>query len=91
MKVVNNQKASAKTYILNDLRSNLTNIGKEKAELQNTASLIQNLTQSSYLRVDQELIGYCSRASEELEHALSLLQDALASARELDTTEEIPE
>lgn len=91
MKVVNNQKASAKTYILNDLRSNLTNIGKEKAELQNTASLIQNLTQSSYLRLDQELTGYCSRASEELEHALSLLQDALASARELDTMEEIPD
>ena len=91
MRVVNSRKATAKTYIINDLRSNMTNVGKEKSELQNTASLIQNLTQSSYLRVDQELAGYCSRTSEELGRALSLLQDALAAARELDTTEEIPD
>ena len=89
MKVVNNEKASAKNYIINDLRSNLTNIGNEKSELQKTASLIQDLTQSSYLRVDQELTGYCGRASEELDRAMSLLQDAMACARELDTTEEI--
>ncbi|MEF2813381.1 MAG: hypothetical protein U0N00_02220 [Oscillospiraceae bacterium] len=91
MRVVNNQKASAKTYILNDLRSNLTNLGHEKSVLQNTASLIQTLTQSSYLRVDQELNGYCTRASEELERAMSLLKEAMAAARELDTTEEIPD
>ena len=91
MRVVNNQKASAKTYIINDLRSNLTNLGHEKSELQNTASLIQNLTQSSYLRVDQEMGGYCSQASEQLDRAMSLLKEALEAARELDTTEEIPD
>ena len=91
MRVVNNQKASAKTYILNDLRSNLTNLGHEKSELQNTAPMIQALTQSSYLRVDQEMNGYCTRAAEELERAMSLLKEAMAAARELDTTEEIPD
>ena len=53
--------------------------------------MIQALTQSSYLRVDQEMNGYCTRAAEELERAMSLLKEAMAAARELDTTEEIPD
>lgn len=89
MRVTNNQKATAKTYIINDLRSNLTNLGHEKSELQTTASMIQNLMQSSYLRADQEMNGSCTGAASQLDRAMSLLKEALAAARELDPTEEI--
>ena len=91
MKVVNNSKASARTCIINDLKSNLTAVGHEKEELGGTASVVLNITQGSYLRADEEMSAFCTKASEELERALSLLKEALTSARELDTTEEKPD
>ena len=40
MEVVNNQKVQAKSYIRNDLKSNVTNISHESNEIQNTLAML---------------------------------------------------
>ena len=91
MRVVNNRKAQAKTYIRNDLKSNVTNLRHEDSELQDTIAILCNLVGGSRIGIDQELIGYCQKARQDLERALQQLDAAAALTDRLDITEEIPD
>ena len=91
MRVVNNQKAQAKTYIRNDLKSNVTNLNHEKNELQDTIAILCNLVSGSLVGIDQELIGYCQKTRQELDRAIQQLNMAAGLIDQLDITEEIPD
>ena len=91
MRVVNNQKAQAKTYIRNDLKSNVTNLHHEKNELQDTIAILCNLVSGSLIGIDQELVGYCQKTRQELDRALQQLNMAAGLVDQLDITEEIPD
>ena len=89
MRVVNNKKAQAKTYIRNDLKSNVTNLSHEKNELQDTIAILCNLVSGSLVGIDQELIGYCQKTRQELDRAIQQLNMAAGLLDQLDITEEV--
>lgn len=91
MRVVNNTKENAKTYIRNDLKSNVTNLHSEDSNIQDTMAILCNLVGGSLLRVDQEMIGYCRAARENISLAVQQLNTAASLVDKLDTTEEIPD
>ena len=91
MRVVNNKKASAKTYIRNDLKSNVTNLRSEDSNIQDTIAILCKLVGGSMIRADQEMIGDCQVAREKISLALKQLNTAASLVDMLDTTEEIPD
>ena len=91
MKVVNNKKAQAKTYIRNDLNSNVTNINNEISELEDTIAILWNLVGGSIREVDQELIGYCKQARESMAQAIKTTHAVIQLSNQLDVMEEIPD
>lgn len=91
MRVVNNTKANAKTYIRNDLKSNVTNLHSEDSNIQDTMAILCNLVGGSLLRIDQEMTGYCQIARENISLAVQQLNTAASLVDKLDTTEEIPD
>lgn len=91
MRVVNNKKAQSKTYIGNDLKSNVTNISHESNEIHDTISMLTQILSGSLVGIDRELIGYCQKALQDLSRALAQLNAAASLVSKLDTTEEIPD
>ena len=88
MRVVNPEKVRMKAIILNDLKSNETNLNAVRDELQDTIAIICNLVGGSVVGIDQELIGYCQRARSALEQANQRISYARDLAEQLDVTEE---
>lgn len=91
MRVVNKTKASAKIYIRNDLKSNVTNLHGEDSDIRDTMAILCSLVSGSLLRVDQEMTGYCRAAREYISLAVQQLNTAASLVDKLDATEEIPD
>lgn len=60
MEVVNNQKVQARSYIRNDLKSNVTNISHESNEIQNTLAMLNHSLGGSPMGAGSETIGNTS-------------------------------
>ena len=77
-----------KAIILNDLKSNVTNLGAVNNDNLDTLSIILNVVSGSTVNIDQELIGYCQKIKDELQKANQHLNNARDLAQQLDVTEE---
>ena len=91
MEVVNNQKVQARSYIRNDLKSNVTNISHESNEIQNTLAMSNHSLGGSPMGAGSETIGYCQKALSDLSQALQKINLAAGYIDQLKTTEEIPD
>lgn len=81
----------AKTTILNDIKSNDTNLTHEITEIENIINMLNSLVGGSYLRADQEMIELCQRAISKLKNAVGNLRSAQDLSRQLDITTEVPD
>ena len=91
MRVVNPEKARMKTIILNDLKSNITNLTTVKNDTMDTSAIIANVVSGSVVGVDQELAGHCQRIRELLDQVIQGLNHSRDLAEQLDVTEEVSE
>ena len=91
MEVENSQKAQAKIYIRNDLKSNVTNISHENDEIQGTIAMLDQLLSGAASGIGDETIGQCQKAMRDLAQALQRFNSAAACVERLKSTEEIPD
>ncbi len=91
MRVVNNEKARAKTYIQNDMRSAITNILNESNEIKGLISQLSHTISGATSGVGNELIGVAQRSLSSLSQSIQYLQQAQQTAAGLDVTEEVPD
>ncbi len=91
MRVVNNDKARAKTYLRNDIGSNMTNIMNESNRVQDLVSQLSQTMSGSMSGIDKDLIGNAQQSLQYISQALQYLQQAYNTAGQLDVTEEIPD
>lgn len=91
MRVVNNKKESARIYLLNDIKSIITNVTHEKNEINTTIAALNNAIGGAPSGIDSSLIGDCKYTQDQLESALQILNRSSEQARSLDTSEEIPD
>ena len=88
MRVVNPEKARMRTIIINDLKSNITNLNAVKNSAIDTSAIIANILSGSVVGVDQELTGHCQRIRELLDQVIQGLNHSRDLAEQLDITEE---
>lgn len=91
MRVVNNEKERAKSYLSSDIESNITNILHTSNEIQELVAQLSQIMSGSLSSADQELIGTAQQSLQYLSQAMQHLYQAQNSASQLDTTEEIPD
>lgn len=89
MRVVNPEKARMRTIIINDLKSNITNLNAVRNDAIDTSAIIANILSGSIVSVDQELTSHCQRIRELLDQVIQGLNYSRDLAEQLDITEEV--
>ena len=87
MWVKNNEKERIKSYIKSDIDSHVTNITDTSNHIHEIISSIDRAVSGSLSGKDQELIGDCQRAIEELSNALQNLHTCRGYVDRLETKE----
>lgn len=73
MWVVNNNKERIKIYLKNDIESNITNLTDASNRIHDTIAAINRTIAGAATGVDNQMIGDCQRALQELSTALQSL------------------
>lgn len=87
MWVVNNNKERIKIYLKSDIESNITNITDASNRIHDTIAAINRATAGSATGIDQQMIGDCQRALQELSTALQNLYICRNYVDQIDTRE----
>lgn len=88
-KNVNSDKARAKSYINNNIRSHITNLTHASNEIQKTLAALDRTIGRSPSGDDVRLIGDCQKALQELSVALEGLNNCQEHVRQLNTEEQV--
>lgn len=87
MWVVNNNKERVKAYIKSDIESNITNATDASNRIQDILAAISRATAGAATGVDQQMIGNCQRALQEISTALQNYNICRGYANQLETKE----
>ena len=87
MWVVNNNKEHVKMYLRSDIESNISNLIDASNRIHETIAAINRATSGTATGIDQQMIGDCQRALQELSSALQNLYVCRNYVHQIDTRE----
>lgn len=87
MWVVNNNKERIKIYLKSDIESNITNLTDASNRIHDTIAAITRATAGAPTGVDQQMLGDCQRALQEISTALQNLYMCRGYVDQLETRE----